>query len=153
MHDFPQQYVVTASGTADGEIDVTSGSLAVLHAAPPIEFDGPGDLWSPESLLVAAVSGCFILTFRAVARASKLAWTSLDCETRGTLDRPDRATQFTRFDIRAHLTVAAGTDGDRARLVLEKAERACLITSSLKGERHLNVEIGVARRAGEPVPA
>ena len=64
MHDFPHQYVVTASGTVGGEIDVTSGSLPVLHAAPPIEFDGPGDRWSPESLLVAAVSGCFILTFR-----------------------------------------------------------------------------------------
>jgi len=153
MRNFPHQYVVTASGTVDGDLDMTSGSLPVLQSAPPIEFDGPGDRWSPESLLVAAVTGCFILTFRAVAHASTLAWTSLECETIGTLDRVERTTQFTRFEVRAHLTVPPGTDGDRARLLLEKAERGCLITSSLKGERHLTAEIDIARSAGELAPA
>jgi uncharacterized OsmC-like protein len=30
-------------------------------------FDGPGDAWSPENLLLAAVQSCFLFTFQAVA--------------------------------------------------------------------------------------
>jgi peroxiredoxin-like protein len=144
MRDLPHHYIVTASGSPDGEVELQSEALPVLRSAPPIEFDGPGNRWSPESLLVAAVSDCFVLTFRAVARASKLAWMSLECETVGTLDRVDRTTQFTRFEIHAHLTVPSETDGERARVLLEKAERGCLITNSLKGDAHLTAEIAVA---------
>jgi organic hydroperoxide reductase OsmC/OhrA len=149
MKDFPHHYVVTASAMVDGEVGLRSEALPPLRSTPPIEFGGPGNLWSPETLLVGAVSDCFILTFRAVARASNLAWTSIECETRGTLDRVDRTTQFTRFDVHARLTVPAETDHERAHAVLEKAERGCLITSSLKGETHLTVDIDVARPADQ----
>ena len=89
-------------------------------------------------------------TFRAVAHASKLSWTSLQCEVNGTLDRIDRVTQFTHFDLRARLAVPAGTDPDQARLVLDKAERSCLITNSLKAKVQLTPEVDVAT---EPIGA
>ena len=41
-----------------------------------LDFDGPGDAWSPEQLLLAAVEACFLLTFRAVAQASRLEFVS-----------------------------------------------------------------------------
>lgn len=154
MRDFPHHYLVVASGTVDSEVELRSDALPVLRSAPPIEFDGPGDRWSPEGLLVAAVSDCFILTFRAVARASKLAWASLTCATRGTLDRVDRTVQFTRFDIHVRLILPAGTDRERAGRLLERAEHGCLITSSLKGEAHLTFEIDVVTvPAGELIHA
>ena len=62
----------------------------------------------------------------------------------GTLDRIDRVTQFTGFDIRAHLEVAAGTDPSLARRLLEKAEGACLVSRSLKGTTHVAVDVQVA---------
>jgi hypothetical protein len=33
--------------------------------APPVEFDGPGDAWSPAQLLLAAIESCFLFTLRA----------------------------------------------------------------------------------------
>jgi organic hydroperoxide reductase OsmC/OhrA len=111
--------------------------------ASPAEFGGPGDCWSPETLLVGAVGDCVILTFRAVARASKLPWISLHCDVTGTLDRIERTTQFTSFDVLAHLEVPAGTDPEQARRALEKAERTCLISNSLKGTIHLIPDIVV----------
>jgi organic hydroperoxide reductase OsmC/OhrA len=83
------------------------------------------------------VADCFILTFRAVARASKLSWTSLDCEVTGTLDRVNRVPQFTQFDLRAHLIIPHREDADRAQHALEKAERTCLISSSFAGSVRL----------------
>jgi peroxiredoxin-like protein len=121
---------------------VLSGEgLPSLDTAAPTEFGGPGDLWSPETLLVGTIANCFVLTFRAIARASRLEWDSLNCDVSGTLDKDAGVTQFTRFDVAALLTVPAGTDEKKAHRLLEKAERNCLITSSLKAETHLNANV------------
>jgi peroxiredoxin-like protein len=141
MQDYPHHYRASASAEAEGEISVESAGLPTLASAPPAEFGGPGDRWSPETLLVAAVADCFILTFRAIARASKLPWLSLRCEAEGTLERVERVTQFTGFLVRAALRVPAGTDEERARRLLERAERSCLVTNSLKGSSHLEAEV------------
>lgn len=153
MQEFPHHYDVSAAGAVDGDIDVSARHLPTLHSASPVEFDGPGNRWSPESLLVAAVADCFILTFRAVARASKLPWSSLQCDVTGTLDRVDHVTQFTRFEIQASLDVPPGTDTERARRLLEKAERSCPISNSLTGTIRLTSDISVgAVSVGVPTP-
>jgi len=41
----------------------------------------------------------------------------------------------------ASLKVAAGSDTDKARKALEKAEHVCLISNSLRGERTLVAEV------------
>lgn len=150
MQELPHAYRVVAAGAVDGDVELTSERLPRLRSASPAEFGGPGDRWSPETLLVGAVADCFILTFRAVARASKLPWTSLRCEVTGTLDRVDRVTQFTRLDIHAHLAVPAGTDADHARRGLDKAERGCLISNSLKAAVHVEavVQVDASDRMG-----
>jgi organic hydroperoxide reductase OsmC/OhrA len=135
---------VTARGDSSGDVEMAAPRLTTLHAASPEEFGGPGDRWSPETLLVGAIGDCLILTFRAVAAASRLPWTSLRCCVTGTLDRVDRATQFTGFDVEARLKVPAGVDPGRARLLLEKAEQNCLISNSVKGRTHLTVDVIVA---------
>jgi organic hydroperoxide reductase OsmC/OhrA len=144
MQPFPHHYRVTGSGSATGDVALSADRVTTLRSASPAEFDGPGDRWSPETLLVGALADCFILTFRAIAKASQIPWTSLDCDVTGTLDRIDRVTQFTRFDISARLVVPAEEHAARARQAMEKAERVCLISSSLKGAIHLDaaVEIG-----------
>jgi peroxiredoxin-like protein len=149
MQELPHHYAVTAAGGVVGEVELAAERLPRLRSASPTEFDGPGDRWSPETLLVGAVADCFILTFRAVARASKLSWTSLQCDVTGTLDRVDRVTQFTHLDIHPRLTVPAGTDSDQARRALQKAERGCLISNSLKASIHMEPLVDVA----EPVEA
>jgi organic hydroperoxide reductase OsmC/OhrA len=135
----------------EGDVGLETLQVATLWSASPAEFGGPGNRWSPETLLVAAVGDCFLLTFRAVAQASKLPWTRLQCRVEGTLDRVERALQFTRFDLRAHLEVPPGVDAELARRLLEKAERACLISNSLKATSHLESSIRVG--AIEPEPA
>jgi organic hydroperoxide reductase OsmC/OhrA len=148
MQAFPHHYAVSAAAGVDGDVILTSGALGALQSASPAEFDGPGDRWSPETFLVAAVADCFVLTFRAVARASKLPWTSLACDASGTLDRIDRVTHFTAFEIRAHLVVPEGADPDQARRALDKAEHSCLIANSLKAAIHLEPVITVESRDG-----
>ncbi len=144
MHEFPHHYPATASASATGNVDVTSPGLVTLDTAPPAEFGGPGDVWSPETLLVASVANCLILTFRAIARASRLEWNSLRCDVDGELDKIDRVTRFTGFELKVRLEVPAGTDPAKAERLLHKAEQACLITNSLIADSHLVAEVTVA---------
>jgi peroxiredoxin-like protein len=143
MQEFPHRFSVAAVANAEGDVALQSDRLPSLASAPPAEFGGPGDQWSPETLLIAALADCFVLTFRAIAHASKLSWLSLRCDVEGTLDRVDRVTQFTGFQVRASLRVPPGTNEEQARRLLARAEQSCLITNSLKGASHLEADIEV----------
>ncbi len=92
-------------------------------------------------ILVAALADCFILTFRAIARASKYEWLGLECSVEGVLERGASGASFTRFSTKAKLRVPAGADVERAKVLLEKAEKGCLIANSVSGTRHLDSEI------------
>lgn len=144
MHPYPHLYRVSAVAEATGPVRLSAAGLATIASDAPVEFGGPGDKWSPETLLTAALVDCFVLSFRAVATASKYAWTTLEADAEGTLDRVERVTQFTRFTIRARLRVPAGADLERARRLLEKSEQVCLVSASLKSEKHLEIDVAEA---------
>lgn len=141
--ELPQNYVAAAAAKPAGNVTLTVENLPALESAPPKEFGGPGDKWSPEDLLTAAVADCFLLSFRAIAAASKFEWTDLQCSVTGKLDKVDRAIKFTDFNIVATLTIPAGADESRAQKLLEKSEGACFITNSLNCTAHLETHIRV----------
>ena len=137
MHPYPHLYTVQATANPDGDVPVTSAGLPALATAAPAEFDGPGDRWSPETLLVAAVADCYLLSFRGVARANKFAWQSLACAVEGTLNRIESKTRFTHVVVRATLRVPAGTDEAKAVQLMQRADHVCLISNSLVAERRI----------------
>lgn len=141
MQAYPHHYDVRAAAEPTGSVRLHSTALPMLETEPPAQFGGPGDQWSPETLLVAAAVDCFVLTFRAIAVASKLTWQSLSCDAEGVLDRANGAPRFTALELRAHLQLPAGGDPDRARRLLEKAERACLVSNSLAFRPTLAAEV------------
>ena len=142
--NLPHHYTASASASPEGNVSLTGDGLSEIQSHAPKEFGGPGGQWSPEDLLVAAVADCFVLSFRAIAAMSKFDWITLRCEASGTLDKIDRAMQFTAFDIKATLTVPESADKNRAQRLLEKAEATCFITNSLKAGSHLETTIETA---------
>ena len=137
----PHRYVASAELRPEEFVRLASPGLEPIESAGPAEFGGPGDLWSPETLLVAAVADCLLLSFKATARAGRLEWNSIECEVEAILDRVDGITRFTRMTERVILTIPAGGNESKARRLLEKAEQTCLITNSLTGEVHLDAEV------------
>ncbi len=142
MQDFPHHYRCVATANADqSQVLVSSQGLEDLTTDVPREFGGPGDQWSPEALLIAAVADCFVLTFRAMAGPSQITWHALDCDATGTLERIDRATQFTTIQLAVRISVPEDMEEKRVLRILKKAEDACLITNSLNATVTLNVDI------------
>ena len=145
MQPLPHHYEVTATAVADGDVHVGVEDVPPLATATPREFDGPGNRWSPEALLVAAVADCFTLTFRGLARAAKLSWTSLECDATGTLDRQEGVVRFTHVHLHASLSVPPGVDEAAAKALLQKAEDRCLVSRSLTATVHLESRVTVLR--------
>jgi organic hydroperoxide reductase OsmC/OhrA len=141
MQGYPHHYLASATGENEGNVVVSGEGLPPIDTQSPPQYGGPLGVWSPETMLSAAVANCFVLSFRAIARASKFEWTSLECNVDGTLDRPERATFFTAFNVHAVLKVPAGVKIELAQRLLEKAEDICLITASLKSEIVLTTDI------------
>ncbi|WP_317932594.1 OsmC family protein [Halioxenophilus sp. WMMB6] len=142
MNEFPHHYPVTASVSSDSYVTLQSpGISATIESAAPAQFGGPGDRWSPETILVAAVADCFLLSFKAIATASRFEWLALECSVDGVLDKVERTIRFTEMHIKAKLTVAEGTPVEKATKLLEKAEQHCLVSNSLSSQVHLESEV------------
>lgn len=147
MQPYPHRYTAAATAQEDGDVALQSAHVDTLHAAPPAEFGGPGDLWSPETLVVAAVAGCFVLTFRALASRFALSWTAVTCETTGTLERTEAAVRFTAFHSRVRLHLPLAADDKQARHLLALAEERCPISSSLRAPTYVDAEVIVTAGA------
>ena len=143
MKPLPHRYEVSITGGPSGRAAVASPGVPDLATAPPVDFGGPGDVWSPEQLLLAAVDARFLLTFRAIAQASRIEFTSLAVDGEGIVDRGKGGMHFTEIVLRPRLALPAGADPARARWALEKAEKTCLISASLSTPIRLEPEIAV----------
>lgn len=143
MQDFPHRYVVRADAAGDSNVVLASKGLPDLESAGPPEFGGPGDVWSPETLLVGAVADCFVLSFRAIARKAKLDWMTLAVEATGDLDKLEGLTQFVGFTVKAELAIPNEKDRNKAGVILEKAEKYCLVSNSMKAPSHLDASVRV----------
>ncbi len=131
MKPLPHDYEMTLTGASAGYATASAAGLADLTTAPPAEYDGPGDAWSPEHLLLAAVSSCFLFTFRAVAKASHVDFVEVEAVTAGTVDRTGGVTRFTDIVVRPTITTPAGADGAAVQRAIDKAASRCLVSSSL----------------------
>jgi len=141
MKPLPHRYEVRLTGGPDGYATSAAEGIPDLRCAPPLDFDGPGDAWSPEQLLITAVTTCFLFTLRSVAKLSKVPFKALDLSAEGVLDRKEGVTRFTDIVLRPKLTVPQGTDRAQALRVMEKAEKACLVSASLSTPVRLEPEV------------
>ena len=149
MKPLPHEYPV---GAPAGYATISCPGLPDLTAAPPLDYDGPGDAWSPEHLLLAAVSTCFLFTFRAVARASRVAFLEVDAHTSGTVSKADGVVRFTDIVIHATVTAPKGGDVELLRRAIDKTSAHCLVSASLAVAPRVEATIHAAGAATAPAP-
>jgi organic hydroperoxide reductase OsmC/OhrA len=147
MKPLPHEYGIELVGGPDGYATVAGPGLPCLTVAPPCEYDGPGDAWSPEHLLLAAVTACFLFTFRAVAKASHVEFLEVTANTSGTVDRTAGATRFTDIAVCATVTTAAGADRAAVQRAIDKTATHCLVSSSLSAPVRVEATIHGAAAA------
>jgi peroxiredoxin-like protein len=131
-HDYPVS-VRWTEGT-EGVADSTDGQPSLTVAAPP-EFGGPEEVWTPEHLFVASIASCFMTTYLAIARNSKLEVLGLEVPAVGTLVRgEDGRYRITHVVLSPQIAITDEGARERAARIADKAERACLISNSVTTE-------------------
>jgi|SRR5215470_2534579 len=124
--------------------------LRTINFAVPPEFGGEPGLWTPEHLLLAAVSTCYVATLRAVADASKLEFDGVEVPVEGKIEKLEGGFKFTRVTLRPVVTIHLEKDRERIGRLLEKAEHVCLVSRSLDCPIALEPTIVVASLVGSP---
>lgn len=126
--------------------ELTSPELnAKIEVATPPQFPkGVEGIWSPEHLFTAAVNSCFMTTFLSIAENSKLEFKEFSCSATGLLDQVEGKFLMTEVILNPILVITKEEDKEKALRVLEKSEKACLISNSINSKVTLNSNITVA---------
>ena len=142
---FPLYYENGIEWTGEKKGRLSAPGLPSLQVATPPEFDGHEGFWSPEHYFVAAVNSCVMTTFLAIADGSKLQFESYQAQATGKLEKPEgEGYRITEIIIRATLVISQSKDLERAGRILQKAEKQCLISNSIKAVVSLEPKILVA---------
>ena len=141
MTPLPHRYTTSLSGHPAGFGRISASGLPTLDVAQPPEFGGPGNAWTPEHLLLAAVEGCYLFTLRAYARASQIQFRELNLVADGTVNREEGVTKFTEIVLRPRLVVGDDVQVERVTKLLQRVERACLVSASLSTPIRVDPEI------------
>lgn len=132
-HQLPYTYETGAEWVGSRVVTATASGLPEVPIAPPPEFGGEGGYWTPEHLYVASANTCFAVTFLAIAGLSKLEFVSFETYATGKLEKVEGSgLQITEIVLKPTLVVTRTGDLERALRILEKAEKACLISNSMK---------------------
>jgi peroxiredoxin-like protein len=135
MMNSSYRFHATAEWISDRRGRVEGDPLAPgLDFAAPPEFQGFPGVWSPEHFFVAAVTTCFITTFRAIAEFSKFKFAGLTVTGEGLLEKGEGGYKFTHIVLRPVLKIDRAEDRERGQRLLEKAERSCLISRSIQSD-------------------
>jgi peroxiredoxin-like protein len=121
----------------------TDSAPNAIHFTAPPEFGGMEGRWTPESLLLCAVAGCYTTTFRALAEYSKFEYADLEVQVEGTIRKVESGYQFTQIRIRPNLSIAVEAEQARGLRLLQKAKSLCLVSRALAVEQTFEPSVQV----------
>lgn len=116
-------------------------------ATPPQFPKGISGIWSPEHLFTASVSSCLMTTFLAIAENFKLEFDHFSCESKGKLDKAEKGFQMTEIILYPVVTIHDESQRELALKVLNKSEKACLISNSIKSKITMEPKVEVKELA------
>lgn len=115
-------------------------------ATPPQFPKGVPGMWSPEHLFTAAVSSCFMTTFLAIAENFKLKFESFSCNAMGKLELAGGAWEMTEVVLSPLLRITDEGQRELARKVLQRSEKACIVSNSVKSRVKVQSTVQIAGR-------
>jgi len=124
------------------ELNKNNG-VCIEVATPPEFAKGIKGIWSPEHLFVAAISGCLMTTFLAIAENSTLTFTSFTCQAKGKMEMIDGVLMISEVLLQPTVVIHNDKYVDKATRILKKAENACLITHSVKSKITMEITVTV----------
>ena len=125
----------------------TDSAPNAIHFTAPPEFGGMEGRWTPESLLLCSIAGCYTTTFRAIAEYSKFEYSDLEVLVEGAIQKVESGYAFTEISIRPNLSIADAPEQARGLRLLHKAKSLCLDRGQSRFRRYLILEFRLTMRS------
>jgi organic hydroperoxide reductase OsmC/OhrA len=110
--------------------EIGADGKPVIYGSADPAFRGDRSRWNPEELLVASLSACHKLSYLYLAAEAGIIVTGYADRAEGIMEvGRDGAGRFKRVVLRPIVTMAAGTDVERARTLHKPAHEMCFIAS------------------------
>lgn len=127
-HEYRVEAWSTSGRTGIAKSDTTPNAI---HFSTPPEYGGLEARWTPEELLLAAITACFTTTFRSIASSEHFEFTDLEVDAVAKVQKVGSAFYFDDIEIRPTLRIGNFEDSDCALALLERTEYRCLISRAL----------------------
>lgn len=140
-HEHRFQALITWTGAAKGpaesyktysrEYRVEIEGKPDLTASAAAPFYGDATLHNPEDLLLAAISGCHLLSYLAIAARQGVVVTAYTDEATATMAFKDGKMRFIEATLRPRVTLTPESDREKAMTMHHQANQECFIANSL----------------------
>lgn len=121
----------------------TNESNCIEVATPPEFPGGMPHIWSPEHLFTAAVSSCLMTTFLAIAENSKIEFVSFKCSAKSILEKVDGKFVISEVLLFPEVVITDESQRERVERVIEKSEKACLISNSITSKITMEIKVKI----------
>jgi organic hydroperoxide reductase OsmC/OhrA len=116
----------------DRSYEITAGAKPPIPGSADPAFRGDPERWNPEEMLVAALSACHKLWYLHLCAVAGVIVTDYVDRAEGELEEnPDGSGQFTRVVLKPEVTIAPGSDADKAMALHKDASAKCFIALSV----------------------
>ncbi len=126
------------------EYEVTSEGKPTIRGSADRQFRGDPSLYNPEDLLVIALSTCHLLSYLAECARAGVNVVAYEDDARGTMQMKDGAIRFTDVLLQPRVTIAPGSDVEKAKALHAKAHEECFIANSVNFPVRHEATVGVA---------
>jgi organic hydroperoxide reductase OsmC/OhrA len=112
--------------------EISAEGKPAIAGSADATFRGDSERWNPEELLVAALSACHQLAYLHLCADAGIVVTEYVDHADGTMvTAVDGAGQFERVTLHPKVTVAAGSDLEKAKELHHRAHELCFIARSV----------------------
>lgn len=128
-------------GGLSGQGRITTGNLTSTVSVPK-SMRGPGAGTNPEELLLSAAASCYLITLAAILEKRNLPVRRIDLISHGEVST-EGGLKFTHLVHQPRIALAANAGSaaiEAAAKVAHIAEKACMISSALKGNVDVKVQ-------------
>ncbi len=113
-----------------------------IEVATPPEFGGHENIISPEDLFVSSANVCYMTTLLGTIKNMGVELVSYESRAEGILETVDKMKIFTKIIIRPK--IKAKETEEKIRMILDHAEKRCLVANSMKTQVIIEPEIEIA---------
>lgn len=116
----------------------------IIEVTTPPEFTGGiAGIWTPQHLLIGAISSCFMTTFLAIAEKMRLKFSHFNCDTVLLIENSEGKLSVTQITIHPIVTINNDKLSSKGLKILDITAKTFIINTMLKTKINFIPQINI----------